>query len=218
MYVKYAWKSGSTAANVLADLVLLLTAQVPDINALSTDCDKYITTVSANTVKSNWTVHDPAAGADSRVLRSLNADGVTYKYAQVCVTAENIDIFACENFNATTHVAVNGLRAPYFFASYSLNISFTNPGYVQLMVSDRYIGVFNSPLVNNNKTFVFEYARTSPNIDSSYPCIAQFTNQSSLGLTSTKAEESYINACRYKDPSKASGDLVTTGTSVSHLM
>ena len=92
MYAKYAWNAGATVANVLADLVALYTNVAPSVSALSASCDKVVSVIQVNTALTNWVLHDAVAATGAVALKSLNEDGVTYKYITITVTTTTIAI------------------------------------------------------------------------------------------------------------------------------
>lgn len=207
MYAKYVWNDGATIPNVLVDIVALFTTQDADISSLSASCNKTLTVVNANTVKTNWAMFDAFAGTNKVCLRSLNADGLTYKYIVIEIAATpSISIKAYESWNAVSHVGINvsgGYAGVVPVTLYSSN-------YVVLMATDRYIGVTNSPLVGTQYNLILEFSRDSYMIDSTYPCIAVLDSNSSFFQTiNGNASPGAIGVCRVKNPSLYTGDIVS---------
>lgn len=103
MYGKYVWFSGASAANIVSDLVALITGA--DIASLSVACNKPLTTKLGSTP--GWTVVDAAYGV---VGRAHVVGGVSNKQARItCTTAVQLAIV--EDWNASTHVAANAVPA-----------------------------------------------------------------------------------------------------------
>lgn len=108
MFTRYEYKAGSTAANVVADVVKLLTGTT-DKTLLSADCVQAPTVIiNDGSRPAGWSEWDAAAGTNARGIRALNFDGSTYKYVVVShnnATIMNFKLY--EGWNATTHVGTN---------------------------------------------------------------------------------------------------------------
>lgn len=82
MYAEYAWVDSAARADVISDIVAILTGETVVAN-LSAACDKPNTTITA-TVAAGWSVWDSNAGSDGQVIRSaFNDDASNYKYAYI---------------------------------------------------------------------------------------------------------------------------------------
>jgi hypothetical protein len=80
MHAVYKTNATWTGANVIADLVKLITGETTIAN-LSASCDQATTSIVSNTVPADWTVHDAAGGANSlQILKHLPATGAVDKY------------------------------------------------------------------------------------------------------------------------------------------
>ncbi|MBF0423678.1 MAG: hypothetical protein HQL73_11875 [Magnetococcales bacterium] len=107
MYCKYVYKASATQANILADVVAVLTG-TSSVASLSSDCDK-VNSVLITTVAAGWTVHDPSAGTNSQVLKAAFADDTaTFKYLWISTNTSGYIITAIyETWNASTHTGTN---------------------------------------------------------------------------------------------------------------
>lgn len=112
MYCRYDYNAGATAANIMADLVAILTGASTDSSTLSAGCNKP-NTAFINTVSPGWTVHDAAAGSGAQVLKAPFADASGYKYAWFNFTATTYANGLYETWNATTHAGTNAANAAY---------------------------------------------------------------------------------------------------------
>lgn len=85
MYSKYVYNAGSTATNILADIVAILTGETVKSN-LSADCDQINTTITA-TVLAGWTLHDADTGSgNGTVLKAaIYDDPLTFKYVHLYI-------------------------------------------------------------------------------------------------------------------------------------
>lgn len=211
MYAKYTWLSTATEAQVRADLVALATGTT-DINSLSASCDKAFTSIVANTTATNWTVHDADASATSQVLRSLNADGTTYKYAQFTINNGTFNMTGWEAWDSVTHVGTNrtttnGLAMS---SSFMATFSYTNTGSIYIFSTPRYLTLsVPKSMSTAGQMSVVEFSRDSPSLNISYPCHALFG--SNLAFISS-ATQNDVGICRIKSNSSV-GDL--TGTDLN---
>lgn len=136
MYAVYCYQAGSTATNVLADMVKLLTGETNKAN-LSSDCVQANTSI-ISTVSAGWTVHDSAVGSGSQVIKCLQADGTTMKYYRLMNNdSTSYRGIAYESWNATTHTGTNptGDANGFMTGSWSL----INGGYFYIYASPRTI-------------------------------------------------------------------------------
>lgn len=106
MYAVYNYAAGSTQANVLSDLIKLITGETNKAN-LSANCVQANTSITS-TVAAGWTVHDAAAGTNQQVVRALCQDGTTYKYYRLNTsTTTSIISSIAEAWNETAHTGTN---------------------------------------------------------------------------------------------------------------
>ncbi|MEO5330556.1 MAG: LamG domain-containing protein [Magnetococcus sp. YQC-5] len=107
MNSSYQYQSGATAANILADLVAILTGETNVAN-LSASCNKATTTIMA-TIPAGWVLHDATAGTNARCIKSPLADDVsTFKYVVIDTNVAGFILTKIfETWNTTTHTGTN---------------------------------------------------------------------------------------------------------------
>jgi hypothetical protein len=108
MHSIYGYISGVTQAQLLSDIVAMLTGETNKAN-LSAGCDQAATTISAAYDVAGWTVYDAAAGTNAQVLRApCVGDGSQYKYAEINTnTSGQVFIGLWESWNSGTHTGTN---------------------------------------------------------------------------------------------------------------
>jgi hypothetical protein len=108
MYATYTYAASSTAANILADVVLLLTGTT-DKGTLSANCVQGTTSIDASVTVAGWTVYDASAGTNAQCLRAPVADNASqYKYLVIDTnTAGYILQKVYETWNSGTHAGTN---------------------------------------------------------------------------------------------------------------
>ncbi|MBF0109281.1 MAG: hypothetical protein HQL76_08905 [Magnetococcales bacterium] len=107
MWCRYVYKAAATKANILSDVVKLLTGETSLAN-LSSDCDTAASQL-VTTVAAGWSLHDNAAGTNAKCLKAPFADdAATCKYL-VLDTNTTGYIFGkvYETWNATAHTGTN---------------------------------------------------------------------------------------------------------------
>lgn len=174
MYAKYTWLATATEAQVRADLVALM-AGATNVASLSASCDKDFTSIVANTTATNWQISDAAASATSQVLRSLNADGTTYKYAQFTLSAGAASLTGWETWNAVTHAGTNQTSSVSTVTpgTIGITLSYTNPGSIYIFSTPRYLIISPSAALQASYCVgLFEFSRDSNSLDITYPCHA----------------------------------------------
>lgn len=105
MFARYDYIAGATLSQVMADIAALLTGTTLKAS-LSASCVQATTDI-ISTVAAGWTVYDAAAGTNAQVFRAVCADGVSYKYLWIQLTATTYEVRCYESWNATTHVGTN---------------------------------------------------------------------------------------------------------------
>ena len=217
MLIKYAYKAGATVPNMAADMAKLLSGVA--IADLSADCDKATTQIIANSIPSNWTVVDLISTNDSTgsaVIRSLNADGVTYKYVQIGPSMDNnatttvayaTGLTVYEDWNTSTHIGVN--QAIHYSKATCFPVGRYSTGYSVIGGTSRPLNAGTIMLYATNRCVIVdgvyagEYSRDSASIDGSYPCVCVFPLEEAasvwgqIGSTSPPKTNSTIGACRY---------------------
>lgn len=112
MYSKYSYNIGATKANILADVVAILTGTT-DKALLSAVCDETNTEILTTYDPAGWTVHDATpVQADTVVLKSpCEGDAAQFKYVSVQVTdtpAERIKLQLWDTWDeVTAHTGTN---------------------------------------------------------------------------------------------------------------
>lgn len=210
MLVKYSWLSGATVANVLSDIAAIL-CNTPVAN-LSAGCDKVNSAIVYNTIASNWEVYDNVALAP--VIRSLNADGTSYKYATLGVLTNRLTAKVYESWNAVTHTGLNpGVGG---IANMSIGATspptpqgatpLTNNGTTVSVAGTLYIYATARTLVVD-RILIAEFTRSSVALDSTYPCVTI----TSINYDSTIAytNQLQVGICRMKSAMLA-GDCTST--------
>lgn len=107
MYTKYIYNTGATQADILADIVAVLTGET-DKNNLSASCNKTNTTITS-IIPAGWTVHDASAGTNMKCLKAvISDDGATYKYIVIDLSNSGYILSkGYETWNATNHTGTN---------------------------------------------------------------------------------------------------------------
>lgn len=128
MYAVYKYLNGATQANVLADVVAILTGTT-DVNTLSASCDKVASSVLTSSTAAGWQMHDASAGTNAVVLKAPVTDDPTkFKYMWLSTnTAGAFSNIFYETWNATTHIGTNwGANDSSFYQR--VNYSHTSGG------------------------------------------------------------------------------------------
>ncbi|MBF0415930.1 MAG: hypothetical protein HQL77_13840 [Magnetococcales bacterium] len=107
MWCKYTYKASATKANIMNDVVLLLTG-TSSLASLSADCDQ-ANSVLVTTVAAGWTLHDASAGTNAKCVKAALADdAATFKYLVVDTNTTGYIFFKIyETWNASTHTGTN---------------------------------------------------------------------------------------------------------------
>lgn len=142
MFAKYEYQAGSSLANIMSDIVALLTGETVVAN-LSTDCvdaNSYI----FSTVAAGWTVYDSIAGTNAQCLRALNLDGSTYKYLVIDLnTANKMYGKVYQSWDSGAHTGTNLSYNSDSTSQGCQKIDTTGGGVLYIGASARY-AVFNS--------------------------------------------------------------------------
>ncbi|MFZ5531484.1 MAG: hypothetical protein ACOY4U_10620 [Pseudomonadota bacterium] len=214
MFARYNYKAGSTLANVIADIVAILTGTT-NVNSLSADCDTANSLILNTYANASWVVHDSAAGTNKQVLKGARFDdGTSYEYLMLDFnTSGYVIMLMYETWNATTHAGTNVSSAGSWSSTtihQRLNLTaggsmiiYANAGKCCFMQSNIPAGIGASNA--NEWTGVFQRSRLSPwdTAGAGYPLSVCTTGAKAFTQGNTSA------ACRYKNP--AGGDVITTG-------
>ena len=213
MLIKYVFNSGASTADISVDLAKLISNA--DIASLSSACDKDNTKIIANSIVSNWEYLEYYGGR--AIVRSLNADGTSYKYAGIqagidndatTTIAYNTAVTMYENWNTTTHIGLNpSIRASTFLSSPcgrystgSMQLAYSGgptsaKGSIMLYASERFAII--------DGVYAGEFSRESASINSSYPCSVVFPLEESssfwwgVGGASLPSLGSSVGLCRW---------------------
>ena len=177
MHTTYKYIPGATPANILTDLIAILTGETNPAN-LSADCDQANTTISTAVSVAGWTVHDAAASATSQVIKAPYADnGAAYKYLELKID-NYIETWGYETFDETGHVGTNK-TGNTTSSSYYQSLDISNGGIIHLFSSPRFIA-FSSQKAsswggyNSGISIAAEHTRNQPwnTVASGYPAFS----------------------------------------------
>jgi hypothetical protein len=170
MYAVYNYKAGSTQAQVLSDIISILTGTT-NVASLSASCVQSNTSITS-TVAAGWSVWDASAGTNWQMLRTLAQDGVTYKYWGIQLNG--ISTFLCfiaETWNASTHAGTNACTTG------SGSWDATNGGYFYIYATAKNIIMISWTTTGSFRGFTGSTIETTRDaaIPSGYPCYAMFS-------------------------------------------
>lgn len=205
MYAVYNYQAGSTQANVLADLVKLVTGETNKAN-LSANCVQANTTITSTTA-AGWTVWDAAAGTNTQCVRALNQDGTTYKYQLFVFSSTTVcGGYTVETWNATTHTGTNAVT------QYTTTWDAAGGGYFYVYATSKNIIILPWTTTGYKAISgmsVSEFSRdTTP---ATYPCHMSH-GASFLGSTGNTA----AGICRIKN-NNATGDTTNASSYIAAI-
>lgn len=106
MYAVYCYKNNAVIAQVLSDIMSILTGTT-DKTTLSASCVQ-INTGITSVEPAGWEMHDASAGANLSIIKSLNQDGETYNYYGLKIASgTSLEQYGYEAWNAGTKVSTN---------------------------------------------------------------------------------------------------------------
>jgi len=149
MFTKYVYLAGITQADMMNDIVLLLTGTT-DKALLSASCDQANTEILTTYAPAGWTLHDAAAGTNAKVIKAAcDGDAAQFKYVKIS-TAVAGQIFTglWHDWNATSHVGTN-LSANSETSGYGQRYSTTLAGTVYISASERQITIWGTGPAGN---------------------------------------------------------------------
>jgi hypothetical protein len=140
MYAIYTYKSTATAAQVVADVVAIVTGTT-DVSTLSDSCDKPASSITS-VIPAGWELHDASAGTNAICVKAPLADDITkYKYVVLDTnTSGYIYTKVYETWNASTHTGTN-LCYTSDVNTYSQKVSLTAGGRIYIAASVRALNV-----------------------------------------------------------------------------
>lgn len=197
MYAVYTHDSSTSQANLVNDIVLLLTGTTNPAS-LSADCVTASTTVSTTYSVAGWTLHDASGGTNLQIIKALQQDGVTYKYVGIeANSTSSFRITVYEAWNAGTHTGTNGVTSN----TVTWSSSAQQPFYIYasqqaIVITCLSGGSYSSPAC------AFEVDNTLGTFIAGYPTTFTYTSANDI---------SQGTGPRIKNP-KAPGDLTTTST------
>ena len=108
MYSVYKYAAGATKANVLADVIAILTGET-DVNNLSASCDKANTSITTSWHAAGWSSYDAAAGTNAKCIRAAyHDDAASYSYVGVDTNTDGyIFLVLYESWNNGSHLGGN---------------------------------------------------------------------------------------------------------------
>lgn len=169
MYASYFYSAGATAADILSDVVAILTGETT-VADLSTSCDKTNTTITASARVAGWTVHDASAGTNAQVIKAVIADNDSqYKYLRIDTnTTGYIFVALYETWDETAHTGTNAVNYAAT-NSYHQQISTTRGGRIEISASVRHACFYakiptsewGAPLSVNYPLMILERTRLS---------------------------------------------------------
>ena len=171
MKAKLVYSAGATAAQVYEAIKLIVTGTT-DVNALPAGIDKVNTTISIAIAAAGWSLFDDATGTNNQfVIRALQVDGTTYKYAKLTIGSSSLDLLGMEGWDATANTATNATNA---VTGQPLNL--TSGGTLHIFASARYL-LFASEIGaswgnSNSITGLCEYSARPPTSASGFPRFA----------------------------------------------
>jgi len=167
MYTSYFYSASSTAANILSDVVAILTGET-NVNNLSANCDKVNTVINASVRVAGWTLHDNAAGTNAKCLKAPVADNANqFKYLVIDTnSAGYIMTKVYELWNETTHTGTN-LASTSNSTGQAQRVNVTSGGRLDISASERHCimysfqsGVYGNTYFSPNG--ILERTRLSP--------------------------------------------------------
>lgn len=109
MFAKYSYLAGASQANIMNDVVLMLTGTT-DKTLLSASCNQANTEILATYEPAGWILHDAAAGTNAKVIKApCVGDAAQFKYVKITtnVSAGTIQTGLWESWNEVTHIGTN---------------------------------------------------------------------------------------------------------------
>lgn len=183
MYAKYVFKAGSTAANVLADVVKLIADGA--INTLSGDAVQ--ASCSKAGVATGWTSDD----GNYAILSAPFEDGAARKVHQLAMAGTVLTVKGMDSWNAATHAGANVTTA----ASMTSGLPLSSGGTLNIVACPEIFAIWDA---SNYWLMAAEVPRVEPFFKNRAGSI-------SAARTGTNAYVAYVT--RSKNPI-AAGDSV----------
>ena len=137
MFAKYVYNTASDVANVIQDIVDILTGETDKAN-LSAACKQSDTEI-ISTIAAGWTLHDDTAGTNAQVLKApLADDPATFKYLKLnAVTTSYLRTEVWETWDEVAHSGTN-MAYDSNNTSYSQRLDLTDGGTLYVFASARF--------------------------------------------------------------------------------
>lgn len=178
MKAVYEYNSGSTQADIVNDIVAILTGETNPAS-LSSACNEALTSIIA-TVASGWTLHDATAGTNAQVIKAPYSDnGTDDKFLKIESNATTrLIMHGYENWDAGSNTGTNATGNPTTSEYQYMNS--TNGGRFYLFASSKFVCIVGEEGTNygdnsyKGPTLFTEYTRIAPwNVTSeNYPSAA----------------------------------------------
>jgi hypothetical protein len=177
MFARLDYQAGTPVANLLADIVAVLTGTT-DKATLSASIIQNTSYIVASEA-AGWSVHDASAGTNKKVFSAPNADGST-KYVLVDLSVAGfVGLTAYESWNASTHTGTN----PCYYGAVS-GLSNSRPtvnlgagGTLYIGASARYLFCtgYNGAAYDNINSLIAERERVEAwdTLGAGYPLVVQ---------------------------------------------
>lgn len=166
MYCKYIYVAGATTANILSDIVALLTDSATTVDQLSASCDKAGTEL-IRTRPGGWTMYDSWTSTRNILSQAPwdSAQGYTTPaLLDLEVTTTYLNIRLHETWNNTSRVGTNTVGQISGNATQRINV--TSGGSLYISSSSSHFACFSLQnnvwgSVNSGATIVVQRTRTS---------------------------------------------------------
>jgi len=141
MYAQYQYSAGHTAANLLADIGLLLTGTT-DKATLSAGVDQANTSIWS-TDAAGWSLYDGAAGTNAACYRVAWHDAAQYCYIVIDTnTAGYVLMKGYESWNSGTHTGTNLIYSSDN-TTVAQRVNLANGGRLDLLINPYIVGIFS---------------------------------------------------------------------------
>lgn len=209
MLAKYQYLTTATAAQVQADILLLLTGTTSTAS-LSASCDKPNSSILTTYDSAGWTSYDSAAYTNGFCVRALQQDGVTYKYLTFeASSTTNFAVRIAEAWNSGTHAGTNVTGAA------TNTWSASSGGVFWIYATQQLVVIRHSNTAANsftNTIACIEMDNTDGMIIAGYPTQGLVSYPVNTATAATAG-----TFCRIKHPNGA-GDLTTTSAILAHIL
>nr|CRH06133.1 Conserved protein of unknown function [Candidatus Magnetococcus massalia] len=137
MYARYSYSAGSGVADILSDVVAILTGTT-DKATLSASCNQSSTEIISDVV-AGWTLHDVYAGTNQQCLKApLADDAATFKY--LCIDLNSSGYLLPRVYETWDEINHDGTNMCYSSnsTSYNQKIDIASGGSLYIWASERF--------------------------------------------------------------------------------